>query len=114
VPLANAGKLKILGVSSEQRSPQLPNVPTISEAGVKGYSVLSWIGVMVPGATPKDVIARIHDALVAVGDDKALTTALQERGFDVQVTSAADFGKLIATDTQKWIKVVKTNHVQAD
>ncbi len=114
VPLAAAGKLRILGVSSMERSPQIPDVPTISEAGVSGYSVLSWIGVLVPGATPKDVTARLHDALVVVGNDKALAKAMQERGFDLQVTSGEAFGKLIAADTQKWITVVQTNHIKAD
>ena len=66
VPLQNAGKLKILGVSSEQRSPFIPNVPTISESGVKGYSVLSCIVILVPGGTPNEVQAKIHEALIAV------------------------------------------------
>ncbi|MEO8753315.1 MAG: tripartite tricarboxylate transporter substrate binding protein [Casimicrobiaceae bacterium] len=114
VPLASTGKLKILGVSSEQRSPLIPSVPTISEAGVKGYSVLSWIGILVPAGTPPEIIATIHKALVAAASDAALSKGLEERGFDVLVTTGPEFGALIASDTQKWIGVVKANKVQAD
>lgn len=114
VPLQSSGKLKILGVSSDQRSPLIPNVPTISEAGVKGYSVLSWIGILVPGNTSKDIISKIHEALVVVGKDAALVKSIEDRGFDVSITSAEDFGTLIATDTQKWIRVVKANNLKAD
>jgi tripartite-type tricarboxylate transporter receptor subunit TctC len=114
VPLQNAGKLKILGVSSEQRSPLIPNVPTISEAGVKGYTVLSWIGILVPGATPKDVQAKIHDALVAVGKDAALVKSIEDRGFDVSITTGEQFGALIAADSEKWVRVVKANKITVD
>lgn len=114
VPLAAGGKIKILGVSSDERSPLVPNVPTISEAGLKGYSVLSWIGVQVPAGTPKEVIAALQKALAAVGNDTALVKSLQERGFDVKITSADEFGALIATDTQKWSKVVKANNIRVD
>jgi len=114
VPLASTGKLKILGVSSPERSPLIPNVPTISEAGVKGYSVLSWIGILVPGGTPKDIQDKIYQALVAVGKDAALVKSIEDRGFDVSITTGPEFGQLIATDTEKWIRVVKANNLKAD
>ena len=64
MPHIKSGKLRALGVSAAQRIPQLPDVPTIIEAGVPGYEVVQWYGLLAPAATPKEIIARLHAEIV--------------------------------------------------
>ncbi len=61
-----AGRLRLLGVASARRSPQLPDVPTISEAGVPGYEAITWFGLLAPAKTPRQIVARLNAALVKV------------------------------------------------
>src|SRR5262245_16758006 len=107
LPQINTGRLKILGVGSEKRVPALPNVPTISEAGVPGYEATNWWGVVAPAGTPRPVIDKLHkeiSVLLASGETKK---RFETEGGEAVQMSSDDFGKFIVSETAKWAKVVK-------
>ena len=77
-----SGRLRLLGVSSAKRSPQLPDVPTISEAGVPGYESITWFGLLAPAKTPSPIVTRLHEALVKVVRTPEMKAQLELQGYD--------------------------------
>ena len=109
VQYINSGKLKPLGVTGKTRSDALPNVPTVAEAGLAGYEVTIWFGLVAPKRTPDDITATLRqqlDKIMARPDVKAKLAAL---GAEPMTGSAQSFAKLIEDDTAKWGKVVKAS-----
>lgn len=114
LPHVKAGKLRALAVTSGQRSPSAPNVPTMIEAGVAGFDVVSWFGLVAPKGTPKDIIARVNAEAV-----KVLASAeMKERFLDVGAVPAPmtpeAFGDYIRTEIARWSEVVKTSGAKAE
>jgi tripartite-type tricarboxylate transporter receptor subunit TctC len=107
LPQINSGRLKILGVGSEKRVPALPNVPTISEAGVPGYEATNWWGIVAPAGTPKPVIERLHKELSVILATSETKKRFESEGGEAVQMSPDDFGKFIVSETAKWAKVVK-------
>jgi tripartite-type tricarboxylate transporter receptor subunit TctC len=107
LPQINSGRLKILGVGSEKRVPALPNVPTISEAGVPGYEATNWWGIVAPAGTPKPVIDRLHRELSVILATSETKKRFESEGGEAVQMSPDDFGKFIVSETAKWAKVVK-------
>ncbi|QDF97032.1 ABC transporter substrate-binding protein [Azoarcus sp. DD4] len=105
-PQVKGGKVKGLAITSAKRSPTLPDVPTAAEAGLKGFEVSSWFGIVVPAATPKPVIERLHKELVQIAAKPETRTKLAEQGLDVESTTPDAFSRLIREDSVKWGKVV--------
>ncbi|MET0962112.1 MAG: tripartite tricarboxylate transporter substrate binding protein [Noviherbaspirillum sp.] len=104
-----SGKLKALGVTGKTRSDALPTVPTVAEAGLPGYEVTIWFGLVAPKRTPADATAMLRqqlDKVMARPDVKARLAAL---GAEPMMGTAQSFGKLIEDDTAKWSKVVKAS-----
>jgi len=114
LPLIRAGKVKPLGVSLAKRSSQLPDVPTMIEAGVPGYEVNVWYGLFAPRGTPQQVVARI----AADVNRQLKSPEMQERfaglGVDAAGTTPAEFGVLFRTEVEMWAKVVKAANVRLD
>ncbi|ANN74308.1 Bug family tripartite tricarboxylate transporter substrate binding protein [Bordetella bronchialis] len=111
IGLIRGGKLKPLAVTSLQRSPLLPDVPSLNESGMKGFEVTLWFGIIAPAGVPQDRVARLHQALDAVLRDPGLRAKLTEQGYDVAPTPLApskDFSALIGRDLQKWLPVLKS------
>ena len=106
-PLVNTGKLKALAVSSAKRAPLLPAVPTIEEAGFPGYARTGWNGVLVPAATPKDVIAKLNAAIVKGINTPDTIEALTKIGIEAQTGTPAQFAAFIRNETAQNAKVVK-------
>jgi tripartite-type tricarboxylate transporter receptor subunit TctC len=109
-----AGKVRALGVTSPKRSPNLPDVPTIAESGVPGFSVTSWYGLCAPAAVPKPILAKLHDDLVKVLAMPDTQQRLSEQGIDVTPSSPEDFAEFVKTEVAKWAKVVKEAGISAD
>jgi tripartite-type tricarboxylate transporter receptor subunit TctC len=109
-----AGKVRALGVTSLKRSPKLPDVPTIAESGVPGFSVTSWYGLCAPAAVPKPILARLHDDLVKVLAMPDTQQRLSEQGIDVTPSSPEEFAEFIKSEVAKWAKVVKEAGISAD
>jgi len=114
MPHIRSGKLKPLGVSGTQRSDLLPDVPTIAEAGVPGYSAANWWGVAAPAGTPQPVIATLHKEITAVLSSDEVQKRFAAEGAVVVQMSTAEFTKFVETELEKWGKVVKEANIKAE
>lgn len=114
LPQIKGGKLRALGVSTTRRIPLLPEVPTIDEAGVKGYDMGYWFAAYVPAATPAPVVARLHDILVAAARSAAAKTFFDGSGADVWTTTPEELGKFQAAETAKWGRVIKAAGIEPE
>ena len=106
LPHVKAGKLRALAVTTEQRSAQLPDVPTLGET-VKGYEASAWFGMGAPAKTPKDVIAVLNNGINEGLADAKLKARLADLGGAPMGGTPEDFGKIIVAETEKWKKVVE-------
>jgi tripartite-type tricarboxylate transporter receptor subunit TctC len=107
IPQIKAGKLRPLGYSTQKRSSQLPEVPTIEEAGVKGYDMGYWFAAYVPDATPAPVVARLNELLANAVRSPALKTFFESSGSEPWTTTPDELARFQAAETQKWGKVIK-------
>ncbi len=103
-----AGKLAAFGVTSAQRLPMLPDVPTFAEAGVPGYDSTGWFGVVAPAGTPPAIIARLNAEIVAALNDPEIRNAIHNLGAEPVPMKADEFEQYIKSEIQKWGKVIKT------
>ena len=109
-----AGRLRLLGISSARRSPQLPDVPTISEAGVPGYEFITWFGMLAPAGMPKDIIARLHGALVKVVNAPDAKSQFEKLGYDAVGGSPDEFAAYIRAEYEKYGKIIKLIGAKVD
>ncbi|MEO8443253.1 MAG: tripartite tricarboxylate transporter substrate binding protein [Betaproteobacteria bacterium] len=109
-----AGRLRLLAVSTAKRSPQLPDVPTVSEAGVPGYESITWFGLLVPAKTPPAIVARLHKELVKVVHAPEMKAQLEHLGYDALGGTPAEFAKFIRAESEKYAKVVKLSGAKVD
>jgi tripartite-type tricarboxylate transporter receptor subunit TctC len=108
-----AGTLRALAVTAGKRSPALPDVPTIGET-VPGYEAVVWYGIVAPKGTPPQIVDTLNKAVNEVLADPKLKARLAELGGEPMPMTPAQFGKLIADETEKWAKVVKFSGAKAD
>jgi tripartite-type tricarboxylate transporter receptor subunit TctC len=108
-----SGKLRALAVTSATRTDVLPNIPTVGEF-VTGYEATGWFGIGVPRNTPAEIIDRLNNQINAALRDPKIVARFDDLGGTVLALSPADFGKLIATETDKWAKVVKFAGAEAN
>ncbi len=108
-PFVDTGKLRMLAVTSAQRSmsPSLKNVPTVAEQGVPGYDIVSWYGYFAPAGVSPAMIQRFHQAAVKALSDKDIKAYLLDQGLTPITLSTADFGKSYSSDLRKWAKFVR-------
>jgi tripartite-type tricarboxylate transporter receptor subunit TctC len=106
LPQIQGGKLRALAVTTEKRSPKLPDTPTVGDT-VKGYEASAWFGMGVPAKTPKDVIAVLNKAMNEVLNAPAMKTKIADLGGIEMHGTPEDFGKIVASETEKWKKVVE-------
>ena len=109
-----SGKLRPIAVTTAKRSPELPNVPTIAEAGVPGYEATSWFGMFAPAGTPKPVLDKLHAALIKVLNQADVKKKIAEQGGDVVAETPDQFAAFIKAESVKWGKVVKESGATAD
>ncbi|MCX7315069.1 MAG: tripartite tricarboxylate transporter substrate binding protein [Alphaproteobacteria bacterium] len=112
LPHIGEGKLKALAVSTVTRNPLAPDVPTMQEAGVPGYSSQGAFGLFAPAGTPKDIIAKIHADIAGVMMNPDMKKALEARSFVTGGAGPAEFEKFIADENVKWQKVIKEANIQ--
>ena len=114
LPHVNAGKLRALAVTGAKRSALLPNVPTLSESGVKDADVYSWQGIAAPKGLPADVKAKLHAAIVAALNDPAVRPKLLEVGFEIVANTPAQFAAFQAAESARWKHLIETRKITAD
>ena len=114
LPQIRAGKLHPLGMSSAQRSPAAPDIPTIAESGMPDYSATLWYGFLAPANTPRNIVQRLNTAIVAVVKDAEVRDLLSGQGIDPLSCTPEEFLRLIASDLEKWAKVVKESGARVE
>jgi tripartite-type tricarboxylate transporter receptor subunit TctC len=109
-----ANRVKALGVSTGTRTPVLPEVPSLKEAGVTGYDTALWTAVLVPAATPKDIVARLHGEIVKVLELAEVKAALAKQGAEATPGRPEQLGTYMRNELAQWAKVVKAADVKLD
>ncbi len=109
-----AGKLTAFAVTSPQRLPMLPDVPTVSEAGLSGYDSTGWFGVVAPAGTPPEVVARLNAEITGALNDEANKTAMRNLGVEPAPSTPEAFEAYIRSESQKWARVIKTANIKLD
>jgi tripartite-type tricarboxylate transporter receptor subunit TctC len=114
VQMSRSGKLRALAVATPQRSPLLPDVPTMEEAGFKGYVSTVWNGVFVRSGTPQALVDRLNREIVAVLSNPEMRKSLEDQGYDVIPSSPDAFAALIRAEVPRWAAVVQQSGAKAD
>jgi tripartite-type tricarboxylate transporter receptor subunit TctC len=109
-----AGRVRVLGISSAARSPQLPDVPTISESGVPGYASTTWFGLLAPAHTPGPIVQRLNQVLAAVVQSAELRGQLEAQGHDPAGGTPEAFGRYLREEFAKYAQVVKQSGARID
>jgi tripartite-type tricarboxylate transporter receptor subunit TctC len=112
--LIKAGKVKPLAVANAKRLPQLPEVPTFAELGYKNVEAAALVGMVVPAATPPDVIASLNKQVVAAINEPSVNKRLTEFGVEPVGNSAAQFGELLKSETTRWHKLIRDLKITLD
>ena len=109
-----AGKMKALAVSTATRSALAPDVPTVAEAGVPGYELSVWFGVLAPAGTPREIIARLNTEIVKVLNSADVRERFAKQGVEVRTSTPEQFGELVRAEVGRWAKVIKEAGIKAD
>jgi tripartite-type tricarboxylate transporter receptor subunit TctC len=113
LPLVKAGKLKALATTGPVRAASLPEVPTMIEAGVAGYTATTWNGILVTGGTPRAIIDKLNDALVRAMKTPEMKAALAKIGQDPAWSTPEEFAAFLKEETEKWRKVIRASGLRA-
>jgi len=114
IAFIKSGKLRALGVSGVKRSPALPEVPTVAEAGVSGFSVLDWQGLFTTAKTPPEIVNKLNAESVRILALPDVVDRLTAAGVDIQTTTPKAWGEFVAAEISKWSKVVKEAGVKVE
>lgn len=109
-----SGRVRVLGIASLQRSPQLPDVPTISESGVPGFEAVNWFGMFAPAKTPRRIVARVNDALVKTIKTPDMQARFIVLGADPVGSSVEEFAAFVRRDMEKYARIVKISGAKVD
>lgn len=114
LPLVKDGKLRALAVTGDKRSPAVPDIPTVAESGVPGYSAVGWIGAVAPAGTPPEIINKLNAAFVAALKNPEISAKLLSQAAEPVGNTPAEFSAFIKAETQKWSKTVKESGASVD
>ena len=115
IPLVNGGKLRALAVTSAQRVPALPDVPTVAESGYPGFDVITWFGVMAPAKTPEAVLNRLNQAITHATAEKAFREQFGALGMIVPAPlTPSEFSAYIRAESAKWAPLIKAKNIRID
>jgi tripartite-type tricarboxylate transporter receptor subunit TctC len=106
--LAESGRLRAIAVTSPQRSPVMPNVPTVSESGLKGFEAVYWLGIFAPAKTPQPIVDKLYREIKTSLDDPAIKAKLLEQGNVAQALPPAEFAKVLDADIGRYKTVIET------
>ncbi len=111
MPQIESGKLLALAQTGGKRSEAIPNIPTVADSGLPGYSAVGWFGLFAPSNTPKPIIKKINQTVNFVLAQEKIRRAMQERGSDPASGSADEFASFLREDQSKWAKLIKENKI---
>jgi tripartite-type tricarboxylate transporter receptor subunit TctC len=114
MPYVRSGKLRALAVTSLSRSPQAPALPTMSEAGVPGYEVIGWNGILVPKGTPAEIVNRLNTELAKILRSPEMRERMAALGADPVGNTPEEFGAFIRAEMARWGKIIKAKGVRAE
>jgi tripartite-type tricarboxylate transporter receptor subunit TctC len=114
VPLIQSGKLRALGVTSATRASSLPNVPTLSDAGLPGYEIVSWQAVFAPAGTPQPVVQRLASEIGKIIHDPEVAARLAGLGVEPSGAGPAELGALQKSEVAKWAKLIKASNIKLE
>ncbi|MFT3718505.1 Bug family tripartite tricarboxylate transporter substrate binding protein [Pseudorhodoferax sp.] len=113
LPHIQSGRLRPLAVTDAQRAPELPDVPTLAEAGVRGVALSSWYGMVAPKGTPEPVLAQLRQDIAQILDTPANKAQLHKQGMSAWVVEGAAFGALIQKEAAVWAPIIKSRKIEA-
>jgi tripartite-type tricarboxylate transporter receptor subunit TctC len=114
LPQVKSGGLRALAVTGATRSPTLPDVPTMVEAGVPGYVAEVWFGVIAPKSLPKEILAKLSQEITQISQEKATVDKLAGQGATPMSSTPAEFAQRIQSDTEKWANIVRASGATVD
>ncbi|RZA17218.1 MAG: tripartite tricarboxylate transporter substrate binding protein, partial [Proteobacteria bacterium] len=115
LPMATGGRLRALAVSTRDRSPLVPNLPGMKEAGLPEYNLEFWYGMFAPANTPPAVLKKIYEATLTAMQQPSVKASLARDGTEVSVSqSPEDFNKFLEEDGKFWVKLVKSANVKVE
>jgi tripartite-type tricarboxylate transporter receptor subunit TctC len=114
LPHIREGKLRILATAAPQRFSELPNAPTVAEAGLPGYAVYPWLGLFVPAKTPPDIIGRINSEVVKIMNSPEVKARLVPQGMDIATGSPEALAQIVREDHARWGKVIRDAGIKAE
>jgi tripartite-type tricarboxylate transporter receptor subunit TctC len=114
MPQIQAGKLRALAITSAKRSPLLPQVPSLEEAGIKDANVYSWQAIAAPKGTPAELKARLHSAIAAALNDPQVKPKLLELGFEIVASTPEQFTAYQAAEFARWKRLIESRQIKAD
>jgi tripartite-type tricarboxylate transporter receptor subunit TctC len=114
LPFLQAGKVRVLAVTTPKRLPALPDVPTVEEAGFAGLQLDTWFGLVAPAGTPDVLIGKLHDAFVKAVHDPNVVKQMLEQGADPVTDTPAEFAAFIAAQTEEYAKIIKSVGVKGE
>jgi tripartite-type tricarboxylate transporter receptor subunit TctC len=114
MPHVRAGKLRAIGISSAKRSPQAPELPTIAESGLPGFSAVPWYGVLGPAAMPRPMVNKLNAEIARAVAEPDMNQRFVAQGIDLQSSTPEQFGALIKSELVKWRKVVRDSGAKVD
>jgi tripartite-type tricarboxylate transporter receptor subunit TctC len=114
LPHINAGKLKALAVSSKTRVPALPEVPTFDEAGLKGFEVRAWHGIVLPRGTPPEIVAKVSAALTKTLKDPELREKFAAQALDASPSTPEQFTARIRAEREQWSEIARSANIKLE
>ena len=114
LPNVKSGKLKVIAVTSAQRSRALPNVPTVAEQGVAGFDVVTWFGLIAPASTPRDIVSKLADAWKTGAATAPALTAFENIGADIKVNTPQQFAEFIRAENARWGSLIQKLGIKLD
>jgi tripartite-type tricarboxylate transporter receptor subunit TctC len=114
LPLVKSGKLKGLGVGSPQRSPAIPELPTVAEAGVPGFENVTWYGMFAPAKTPRDIVIKLNQQVVKILADPEMAQRLASQGAEPRSSTPEELAKFMQVESVRWKKVIQVAGIKLE